>query len=116
VLFWFFFHQPKQVMKFYGSSDDLIYVVDEDGNKEEYYPSTSGDDLKSVFTVGPFYVFVYYDGIWHFSVRIQKEGDSVPEDVSVQIGQYHEYSMELEIVSDQRPLNAIPVDIDQVSF
>ena len=104
-------------MKFRGSSDDLIYVAKDGSDWVEYHPSSSASgDLKSVFAVGPFYVFVYYDGIWHFSVRLQREGDEIPEDVSIRTEQAHEYSMQLVIESDERNFHETPVDLDQVSF
>lgn len=104
-------------LRFRGSSDDLVYVSDGE-RTEEYHPNSdpNGDESMMAFAVANLYVFVFYDGVWHFSTRVQEEGMEIPEEVEIRIEQAHSYSMKLVIESEETELNEVPVDMDNVSF
>ena len=102
-------------LEFRGSSDDLIYVSAGD-RTEEYHPGYDhdGHGPSAVFAVANLYVFVYYDGIWQFAPRIQREGQEL--DVDIRVEQAHEYSMKLVLESEDTELSEVPVDMNQVTF
>lgn len=104
-------------LRFRGSSDDLVYAS-ADGDSTEYHPGRTSDkyEPQMVFAVDEFFVFVFYDGYWHFSVRLREEGMELPDDVSIRVENAHGYSMELVMTTDRENFREVPVDMDQVSF
>lgn len=105
-------------LRFRGASDDLVYASGDDRDPAEYHPefSSSKNEPRMVFVVDEFYVFVFYDGYWHFSVRLREEGAEFPDDVSIRVEKAHDYSMKLVMETDRESFREVPVDMEQVSF
>jgi hypothetical protein len=65
------------MIKFRGSSDDIV-IIDQHGNKDEYYGD--GEDVFATFNVGgKMRVHAIYDGCWCFAPALIDEDVPLPE-------------------------------------
>jgi hypothetical protein len=80
-----------KTIKFSGHSDDIVYMISDEGEDEsyerEFIVATNTHRMR---------VKASYDGVWAFSYGLVDEGEDIP-DWTVLTGLEHSYSMNMEL-------------------